>query len=147
MRSGGESGPLVEAVAGKVNRDHVQQINKDSLWRNTSELASSSVAHAYKKPRRDGFCGLPDSGWWMFSHVRDGTFTIAVCRLRCGYRQMMGYGSSFLEEAFGGLMQLLHIEPSQLFERLLLMSADCMLVRQVQGYIAEVGELQLTDGH
>lgn len=47
----------------------------------------------------------------------------------------IGYGSSFLEEAFGGLVRSLKIPPETLKLQLKLISADRLLVEEVNGYI------------
>jgi hypothetical protein len=58
----------------------------DSLWRGVSEAVANSVEHAYTHPRADGFQGLPDTKWWVFTQVKDGVFYAVVCDLGCGYR-------------------------------------------------------------
>jgi hypothetical protein len=78
---------LVEAVAERANRDHIKQLEVSGLWRSVSEAVANSVDHAYKRPRGDGFAGLPDTKWWMFSHIKDGSLSLAVCDLGCGYRR------------------------------------------------------------
>lgn len=47
----------------------------------------------------------------------------------------MGYGSSFLEEAFGGLVRLRHFTARELHERMIVESADKSLVVEVWSYI------------
>lgn len=86
-QTGDSYGALVEAVAERANRDHVKQLEVSGLWRSVSEAVANSVDHAYKRPRVDGFQGLPETKWWMFSHIKDGYFALAVCDLGCGYRQ------------------------------------------------------------
>ncbi|MFL6673757.1 MAG: hypothetical protein ACJ8LG_10750 [Massilia sp.] len=86
-QSGGTYGSLVEAIAERANRDHAKQLEVSGLWRSVNEAIANSIDHAYKKPRRDGFAGLHDTKWWMFSQIKDGIFTLAVCDLGCGYRQ------------------------------------------------------------
>jgi hypothetical protein len=86
-QSGDLYGPLVEAVAAKANKDHVNQIEVAGLWRSVNEAVANSVDHAYKKPRFDNFSGLDETKWWMFSQIREHAFTIAVCDLGCGYRK------------------------------------------------------------
>lgn len=49
----------------------------------------------------------------------------------------IGYGSSFLEEAFGGLIRSLNIPPIRLLEILHVTSSDPTLVDEVQGYILD----------
>lgn len=86
-QTGDSYGALVEAVAERANRDHVKQLEVSGLWRSVSEAVANSVDHAYKWPRTDGFKGLPNTKWWMFSHIKDSVFSLAVCDLGCGYRQ------------------------------------------------------------
>lgn len=47
----------------------------------------------------------------------------------------IGYGSSFLEEAFGGLVRTLRIAPSELRELLFLKSTDSALLDEINSYI------------
>lgn len=78
---------VLEVVAKRVNRDHAENLQLSGLWRGVSEAVGNSVEHAYKVPREDGFQGLDDTRWWMFTQLRSGTFTVAVCDLGCGYRK------------------------------------------------------------
>lgn len=48
-----------------------------------------------------------------------------------------GYGSSFLEEAFGGLVRIDRFEPNDLLQRLSFKSADSTYVTQITNYIRE----------
>jgi hypothetical protein len=84
-QTGDSYGGLVEAVAEKANKDHVKQVALNGLWRSVNEAVANSIEHAYLHPRFDGFSGLQGTRWWMFTQVREGTFTIAVCDLGCGY--------------------------------------------------------------
>lgn len=86
-QSGGTYGSLVEAIAERANKAHAKQLEVSGLWRSVNEAIANSIDHAYKKPRRDGFAGLETTKWWMFSQIKDGIFTLAVCDLGCGYRQ------------------------------------------------------------
>lgn len=52
----------------------------------------------------------------------------------------VGYGSSFLEEAFGGVVRELHIEPSIVLKQLTLKSQDPALVEEVTQYILDAGK-------
>ncbi|TPG50717.1 DUF4325 domain-containing protein [Rhodanobacter glycinis] len=47
----------------------------------------------------------------------------------------LGYGSSFLEEAFGGLVRLCGFKAADLLQRLNLRSVDDSLVREIRSYI------------
>ncbi|WP_343734482.1 hypothetical protein [Acidovorax sp.] len=82
---------VLEVVAEKVNKEHADQLVLDKLWRGVSEAVANSVDHAYKFPRFDGFQGLKDTRWWMFTQLRDGVFNVAVCDLGCGYGATIGH--------------------------------------------------------
>lgn len=84
-QSGDLYGSLVEAIAERANKDHAKQLEVSGLWRSVNEAIANSIDHAYKKPRHDNFSGLTDTKWWMFSQIKDGIFTLAVCDLGCGY--------------------------------------------------------------
>ena len=59
----------------------------------------------------------------------------------------IGYGSSFLEEAFGGLVRALKLTPSSLREKLTLVSQDPALIEEINGYIEDAGlEMKKNDG-
>lgn len=49
----------------------------------------------------------------------------------------IGYGSSFLDEAFGGLVRKLRISPSIIHENLLLKSSDPAIEAEVKQYIED----------
>lgn len=49
----------------------------------------------------------------------------------------IGYGSSFLEEAFGGLVRKLTIPQATLRENLILVSGDKSIIAEVNQYISE----------
>lgn len=85
-QTGDDYGSLVEVLAEKANKDHARHIEVSGLWRGVNEAIANSVDHAYKHPRTDGFAGEIPTKWWMFSQIRDGVFTLAVCDLGCGYR-------------------------------------------------------------
>ena len=86
----GDRMAMIEAVADTVRSEHGVDVVLATLWRGVSEAVSNSVEHAYMKPRRDGFGGLPETKWWMFTQVKDGFFLVAVCDLGCGYRNTIG---------------------------------------------------------
>lgn len=85
-QSGDNLGPILEFVAERANRDHVKQVELSGIWRGVSEAVVNTIDHAYSKPREDGFAGLIDTKWWMFTQIRNQRFTAAVCDLGCGYR-------------------------------------------------------------
>lgn len=49
----------------------------------------------------------------------------------------IGYGSSFLEEAFGGLVRKLKIPQSTVSENLALKSSDLSIIAEVKQYITD----------
>lgn len=81
---------MLASVAERVNKSHADQIEISGVWRGVSEAIANSVEHAYKYARDDGFSGLDNVKWWMFTQLRDGIFTVAVCDLGCGYRKTVG---------------------------------------------------------
>lgn len=52
----------------------------------------------------------------------------------------IGYGSSFLEEAFGGLVRSLGIKPETLSRQLHLSSSDPALIEEINSYISDAGK-------
>jgi STAS-like domain of unknown function (DUF4325) len=52
----------------------------------------------------------------------------------------IGYGSSFLEEAFGGLVRSLKIRPFDLKAKLHLVSEDPTLIEEISSYIEDAGK-------
>ena len=48
----------------------------------------------------------------------------------------MGYGSSFLEEAFGGLIRTESFEPKDLQKRIKLESRDASLINEIEEYLS-----------
>jgi hypothetical protein len=50
-----------------------------------------------------------------------------------------GYGSSFLEEAFGGLVRLEGVEPSKILDTFTLESSDESIVDEIKEYITDAG--------
>lgn len=51
----------------------------------------------------------------------------------------VGYGSSFLEEAFGGLVRKLGVPAESILEHLRVVSSDSDLVEEVYTYVREAG--------
>jgi STAS-like domain of unknown function (DUF4325) len=99
--------------------------------------------------RRDIDIGTEFTRFPAGRYVADGHFsgekfrdTVLIPALRA-YREVrvfldstMGYGSSFLEEAFGGLVRA-DFEKQDLLRRLLLVSNDKSLVEEIQEYITK----------
>lgn len=57
----------------------------------------------------------------------------------------IGYGSSFLEEAFGGLVRALNMKASKLNSLLTLESSDQILIDEVLSYIEDASSLLADD--
>lgn len=47
----------------------------------------------------------------------------------------MGYGSSFLEEAFGGLVRVHHLDPSDLRKKLVIVTERMSVEKEIWSYI------------
>lgn len=54
----------------------------------------------------------------------------------------VGYGSSFLEEAFGGLVRSLRLSSEVVLHRVALKSADPSLEDEIRQYILDAGKAQ-----
>ena len=52
----------------------------------------------------------------------------------------IGYGSSFLEEAFGGLVRKLNLETTQINSQLTLISEDTSLIQEINEYIEDASK-------
>jgi hypothetical protein len=52
----------------------------------------------------------------------------------------IGYGSSFLEEAFGGLVRSLRLKPAVLNSNLLIKTEDTALLDEVNGYMEDAAQ-------
>ncbi len=86
-QSGSALGPMVKYVAATVNQTATQKVVQSGIWKGVSEAVTNSVDHAYKFPRKDGFVRLQGSRWTMFTQIKDGLLTIAVCDSGCGYSE------------------------------------------------------------
>lgn len=56
----------------------------------------------------------------------------------------VGYGSSFLEEAFGGLIRSLRLAPEAVLSHLTLQSSDPSIVDEIKEYIRDAGNVSST---
>jgi STAS-like domain of unknown function (DUF4325) len=50
---------------------------------------------------------------------------------------VVGYGSSFLEEAFGGLVRQTRIPATEILKKMKLFSKDPALISEIKGYIKD----------
>jgi hypothetical protein len=104
----GQNLAVIEVVAKTVKLELGTTLLLDSLWRGVSEAVANSVEHAHKLPREaDGFQGLAETTWWMFTQVKDDIFYVVVCDLGCGYRATIGQSIperfiAQLSQAFAG---------------------------------------------
>lgn len=83
-QSGELQGRHVEEVTAMANST-AQQLEVNGIWKGINEAVNNVVEHAYRLPRYDNFQGLPNTKWWMLSHIRNNHFVTAVCDLGCGY--------------------------------------------------------------
>lgn len=52
----------------------------------------------------------------------------------------IGYGSSFLEEAFGGLVRKVNLDATQVHDKLTLISEDTSLIQEIKEYIEDASK-------
>lgn len=52
----------------------------------------------------------------------------------------IGYGSSFLEEAFGGLVRVLNFSANEIKKKIHLISSDPAICEEIIGYIDDAGK-------
>lgn len=57
---------------------------KKGMWKGVSEALINSVQHAYAAPRNLRGVRLRSARWWMFSELKGGLLTVAVCDLGIG---------------------------------------------------------------
>ena len=93
----GDKLAILESVAERANSEHARQVELSDIWRGVSEAVANTVDHAYAIPRKDGFPNLDETKWWMFTQIRNGQFTAAVCDLGSGYRSTI---NRFIPEKF-----------------------------------------------
>jgi hypothetical protein len=86
-QSGDAFGPMVEHVAAACDKQATEKMEASGLWRGISEAVANTVDHAYHGERGDGFPHCEETKWWMFTQIREGLFTAAVCDLGIGYRR------------------------------------------------------------
>jgi hypothetical protein len=78
-------------------------------------------------------------GKFSGQRFRDDFLIPALCdhrEVRIHLDGTMGYGSSFLEEAFGGLVRE-GLDKQDILRRLILISSDRSIVEEIQEYIAK----------
>ena len=119
----GEQLAVLEVAANDANREQAQHVEIAGIWRGVSEAVANSVEHAYKLPRADGFFGLPDTRWWMFTQIRENVFTVAVCDLGCGYRATINetipelFRANIAQHLFGGNRDVIAIQTAMEYGR------------------------------
>lgn len=52
----------------------------------------------------------------------------------------IGYGSSFLEEAFGGVARKLNLTPDVILKKIILVSSDNLLIEEIKQYILDASK-------
>lgn len=52
----------------------------------------------------------------------------------------IGYGSSFLEEAFGGVARKLNLTSQELLKKITLVSSDKLLIEEIKQYIRDASK-------
>jgi hypothetical protein len=82
----GQQLSVIEVVAERVHREYENSLELGVVWRGVSEAVANTVDHAYKQPRSGGGAPCSSAKWWMFTQVREGRFSAAVCDLGCGYK-------------------------------------------------------------
>lgn len=60
--------------------------------------------------------------------------------VRVDFDGTIGYGSSFLEEAFGGVVRALNVPSEFVLDHLQLVSTDPSIAEEVRQYIVEAGK-------
>ena len=102
------------------------------------DVARSFTPYPVGRTRSDGrYSGEAFREDHLVPALREGTVTVAMDGTK-------GYGSSFLEEAFGGLVRCRGFEPGQLRERLVIKTEDSLLSTEIWIYIEEAGQLKTT---
>ena len=100
------------------------------------DLARSFTPYPVGRTRSDGrYSGEAFRDDYLVPALMKGAVTVVMDGAK-------GYGSSFLEEAFGGLVRCRGFEPNQLRERLFIKTEDTLLNTEIWNYIKEAGRLK-----
>ena len=84
-QTGDVYGRLIEQIAADIAHNTATRIKASAIYEGVSEAVINSVEHAYNYARKDGFRGLSQTKWWMFTHVRGDRLSVVVCDLGCGF--------------------------------------------------------------
>lgn len=102
------------------------------------DVARSFTPYPVGRTRSDGrYSGEAFRDDHLVPALRAGAVTVIMDGTK-------GYGSSFLEEAFGGLVRCHDFELGQLKERLVIKTEDSLLSDEIWNYIEEAGQLKTT---
>ena len=71
--------PTIEGYQGQLGAEMT-----DELLGGLGEAMTNVIHHAYDTPRQDGLDFKCNTEWWMFSQVRHGELTVAICDLGVG---------------------------------------------------------------
>lgn len=100
------------------------------------DVARSFTSYPVGRTRSDGrYSGEAFRDDHLVPALKAGAVTVVMDGAK-------GYGSSFLEEAFGGLVCRRGFEPGQLRERLVIRTKDSLLRAEIWSYIEEAGQLE-----
>jgi len=101
----------------------------------TTEIATINVARDFSRYPAGRFT---EDGPYSGARFRDEVLVPALAgpgQVRVELDGVLGYGSSFLEEAFGGLVRELCVDVDELKSRLVLISRDSSLLAEIGEYI------------
>lgn len=102
------------------------------------DVARSFTSYPVGRTRSDGrYSGEAFRDDHLVPALKAGAVTVLMDGAK-------GYGSSFLEEAFGGLVYRRGFEPGQLRERLVIRTKHSLLSAEIWSYIKEAGQLKAT---
>ena len=101
------------------------------------DIAESFTAYPVGRFRSDGrYSGQAFREDYLGPALRNGAIAVVM-------DGAMGYGSSFLEEAFGGLVRECGFEPKDLKRNLTIQTADPLLLTEIWSYIEEAGQPEM----
>ena len=101
------------------------------------DVARSFTPYPVGRTRSDGrYSGEAFREDHLVPALREGAVAVVMDGTK-------GYGSSFLEEAFGGLVRHHGFEPDQLRERLVIKTEDSLLSTEIWTYIEEAGQFKV----
>ena len=100
------------------------------------DVARNFTPYPVGRTRSDGrHSGEAFRDDYLVPALKAGAVTVAMDGAK-------GYGSSFLEETFGGLVRRCGFEANQLGKRLVIKTEDALLSAEIWGYVKEADELK-----